>query len=100
MAYAPTSDTPNAGEDRFGGSRRITVTLGYSTHKALVELSSAEGRSVSNLVSHLLEWALTQRAKREAPSRHHAEQPTANRQWGQRSAAASRHAARRQLAHR
>jgi hypothetical protein len=72
MAYAPTSDTPNAGEDRFGGSRRIAVTLGYSTHKALVELSSAEGRSVSNLVSHLLEWALTQRAKRESPSRHHA----------------------------
>ena len=67
MAYAPTSDAPNAGEERFSGSKRITVTLSYSTHKALAELSSAEGRSVSNLVSYLLEWALAQRAKRESP---------------------------------
>jgi hypothetical protein len=67
MAYAPTSDTPNAGEERFSGSKRITITLSYPTHKALVGLSSAEGRSVSNLVSHLLEWALTQQAKRESP---------------------------------
>jgi hypothetical protein len=67
MAYAPTSDTPNAGEERFSGSKRITVTLSYSTHKALAELSSVEGRSVSNLVSCLLEWALAQRTKRESP---------------------------------
>jgi hypothetical protein len=67
MAYAPTSDTPNAGEERFSGSKRITVTLSYSTHTALAELSAVEGRSVSNLVSHLLEWALAQRAKRESP---------------------------------
>ena len=67
MAYAPTSDTPNAGEERFSGSKRITITLSHSTHRALVELSSVEGRSVSNLVSHLLEWALAQRAKPESP---------------------------------
>ena len=67
MAYAPTSDTPNADEERFSSSKRITITLRYSTHKTLVELSSVEARSVSNLMSHLLEWALAQRTKPESP---------------------------------
>jgi hypothetical protein len=67
MTYAPTSDTPIADEGRFGSSKRITITLRHSTHKALVELSSVEARSVSNLVSHLLEWALAQRTKLDSP---------------------------------
>ena len=67
MAYAPTSDTPNAGGGRLSGSKRITITLSDSTYKALVERSADEPRSISNMVSCLVERALAKRAERETP---------------------------------
>lgn len=67
MAYAPASDTPNAGGGRLSGSKRITITLSDSTYKALVERSADEARSISNMVSCLVERALAKRAERETP---------------------------------
>ena len=66
MGYAPTSDSPDASRDRLSGSKRITITLSHSTYKALVERSAAEARSVSNMVSCLLEGALAKRTEKES----------------------------------
>ena len=66
MVYAPTPDTPNAGGGRLSSSKRITITLSDSTYKALVERSAAEARSVSNMVSCLLEGALAKRTEKES----------------------------------
>jgi hypothetical protein len=38
--------------------RRITITLSYHVHDALLSRSEAEGRSVSNLCAFLLEKSL------------------------------------------
>jgi hypothetical protein len=38
--------------------RRITITLSYSVHEALLDRSEVEGRSVSNLCAFLLEESL------------------------------------------
>ena len=67
MAYAPASDTPNADGGRLSSSKRITITLSYSTYEALVELSAAEARSVSNMVSCLLAGALAKRTELQSP---------------------------------
>ena len=38
--------------------RRITITLSYNVHEALLDRSEQEGRSVSNLCAFLLEESL------------------------------------------
>ncbi|MFZ0406907.1 MAG: hypothetical protein WAM11_02175 [Cyanobium sp.] len=38
--------------------RRITITLSYHVHEALLSRSEEEGRSVSNLCAYLLEDSL------------------------------------------
>jgi len=38
--------------------RRITITLSYHVHEALLDRSEEEGRSVSNLCAFLLEESL------------------------------------------
>jgi hypothetical protein len=43
---------------RFRSSQRLTITVAYSTLDALVERSSSEGRSLSNLAAYLLESSL------------------------------------------
>ena len=65
MVCAPTSDSSNPSRDRLSGSKRITIKLSHSTYKAVIELSSAETRSISNMVSRLVERALAKRAERE-----------------------------------
>ena len=67
MAYAPASDTPDADGGRLSSSKRITITLSLSTYEALVELSAAEARSVSNMVSCLLAGALAKRTEQQSP---------------------------------
>ena len=67
MAYAPASDTPDADRGRLSSSKRITITLSHSTYEALVELSAAEARSVSNMVSCLLAGALAKRTELQSP---------------------------------
>ena len=46
---------------RFRSSQRLTITVAYSTLDALVERSSREGRSLSNLAAYLLESSLDRR---------------------------------------
>jgi len=38
--------------------RRVSITLSYNVHEALIKRSDEEGRSVSNLCAFLLEDAL------------------------------------------
>ena len=38
--------------------QRVTITVNYRVHKDLVERSLEEGRSLSNLIAHLLEKAI------------------------------------------
>lgn len=46
---------------------RFTATMPWSVANELQELSLAEGRSISNLIAHLLEFALrTLREQRQA----------------------------------
>lgn len=35
--------------------QRVTFTINYRVHKALLDRSLEEGRSLSNLIAHLLE---------------------------------------------
>ena len=63
MAYAPSNDNPKAGQVGYQGSKRITITLSLGTYKALEDLGSKEGRSLSNLVSYLVEGALAKRTE-------------------------------------
>ena len=37
---------------------RLTATVSWAVHQALMERSTYEGRSVSNLIDHLLEQGL------------------------------------------
>jgi len=67
MAYAPTSNSLNADGGRISSSKRITITLSHSTYEALVELSAAEARSISNMVSCLLAGALAKRTEPQSP---------------------------------
>ena len=39
--------------------QRITITISWSTHQLLMDRSSYEGRSMSNLAAHLLELGIT-----------------------------------------
>jgi len=47
--------------------RRITITLSYHVHEALLTRSEEEGRSVSNLCAYLLEDALRNPARLPVP---------------------------------
>jgi hypothetical protein len=38
---------------------RITITVSFSTHKALIRQSDEEGRSLSNLAAYLIERSLS-----------------------------------------
>jgi len=67
MACAPSNDNPQAGQGGYRGSKRITITLNLSTYKALEDLGSKEGRSLSNLVSYLVEGALAKRTEGQSP---------------------------------
>lgn len=58
---------PRSAASQFRSSQRLTITVAYSTLDALVERSSREGRSLSNLAAYLLESSLDRRAV-EAPS--------------------------------
>ena len=40
--------------------QRISITVNWNIHQYLLERSGSEGRSLSNLVAHLLELASTQ----------------------------------------
>ncbi|NDD45488.1 hypothetical protein [Synechococcus sp. LA31] len=58
LAYANPSDC--RGESRSSrASKRITITIPYSTFRDLESRSLEEGRSLSNLAACLLERALT-----------------------------------------
>jgi hypothetical protein len=52
--------------------RRISITLSYQVHEALLTRSEEEGRSLSNLCAYLLEEALRDatRLMVETPARH------------------------------
>ena len=55
--------------------RRISITLSYYVHEALLSRSEEEGRSVSNLCAFLLEDALREQQRETvtiAPSMTHA----------------------------
>ena len=47
--------------------RRITITLSYHVHEALLTRSEEEGRSVSNLCAYLLEDSLRNPARLAVP---------------------------------
>jgi hypothetical protein len=47
--------------------RRISFTLSYNVHEALIKRSDEEGRSVSNLCAFLLEDALGHLEKSQDP---------------------------------
>lgn len=47
----------------FRSTQRVTITLPHSTFDALVDRSSYEGRSLSNLAAFLLETVLTEAVK-------------------------------------
>ena len=47
--------------------RRISITLSYHVHEALLTRSEEEGRSVSNLCAFLLEDALRDQQRSLAP---------------------------------
>ena len=52
--------------------RRVSITLSYNVHEALIKRSDEEGRSVSNLCAFLLEDALKdQRELIGMPGRNH-----------------------------
>jgi hypothetical protein len=38
---------------------RITITVSFSTHEALIRQSDEEGRSLSNLAAYLIERSLS-----------------------------------------
>lgn len=58
--------------------RRISITLSYHVHEALLSRSEDEGRSVSNLCAFLLEDALRDPARQFNPSPNgHSGQPQA-----------------------
>ncbi len=48
--------------------RRISITLSYHVHEALLTRSEEEGRSVSNLCAFLLEDALRDQQRTIVPS--------------------------------
>jgi len=48
--------------------RRITITLSYHVHEALLMRSEEEGRSVSNLCAYLLEDSLRNPARLQVPA--------------------------------
>ena len=48
--------------------RRISITLSYHVHEALLSRSEEEGRSVSNLCAFLLEDALREEQRTLAPT--------------------------------
>ncbi|TCD57021.1 ribbon-helix-helix domain-containing protein [Synechococcus sp. BS55D] len=54
--------TPNFQGDptqRFKTPQRITITIAYTVYEQLIERSSTQGRSISNLAAYLLEQALS-----------------------------------------
>ena len=59
MIHGPAANRP---QHAFRSSQRLTITLSQSTLEALIQRSSLEGRSVSNLAAYLLESSMeTQR---------------------------------------
>ena len=46
------------GNPAFRSSQRLTITVAQATLEALVDRSSCEGRSLSNLAAYLLESSL------------------------------------------
>lgn len=48
--------------------RRISITLSYYVHEALLSRSEEEGRSVSNLCAFLLEDALREQQRDSLPT--------------------------------
>ena len=53
----PPLNTPG-GNPAFRRSQRLTITVAQATLEALVDRSSCEGRSLSNLAAYLLESSL------------------------------------------
>mgnify|MGYP006269074437 FL=1 len=54
---SPPLNTPG-GNPAFRSSQRLTITVAQATLEALVDRSSCEGRSLSNLAAYLLESSL------------------------------------------
>jgi hypothetical protein len=62
IAIMPHSPAANRSPHAFRSSQRLTITLAQSTLEALIQRSTLEGRSVSNLAAYLLESSIeTQR---------------------------------------
>ncbi len=55
----PSANTSSALEFHLRTPKRLSVTLPHTTYEHLVQKSSWEGRSISNLAAFLLESALT-----------------------------------------
>ncbi len=47
----------------FRKPQRISITVPFQMYRALIERSSREGRSISNLASFLLEKAIEERSE-------------------------------------
>jgi len=47
----------------FRAPKRLTITVPHVLMEALIQRSSAEGRSLSNLAAYLLELSLNERAQ-------------------------------------
>lgn len=58
--------------------RRISITLSYHVHEALLSRSEEEGRSVSNLCAFLLEDALRDQRRNLMPPAAGMPHPTGN----------------------
>lgn len=56
MTHSQPHSAP--GNPAFRSSQRLTITVAQATLEALVDRSSSEGRSLSNLAAYLLESSL------------------------------------------
>jgi hypothetical protein len=60
MTYLPPNDQKRLESYRISSRKpvRLTTTVSWSTHQALINRSNQEGRSLSNLMSYILETSL------------------------------------------
>ena len=59
IASTPFSPQP---QRSFRAPKRLKITVPYVLMEALIQRSSAEGRSLSNLAAYLLELSLNERS--------------------------------------
>jgi hypothetical protein len=55
--------TTNTLRERVAAAKRspvrVTITINHNTHNRLIEISTSQGRSISNLCAYLLEHSLS-----------------------------------------